>query len=210
MSTAALDATLQTLNQSVTNRLADEDRFKREVYDKINQLLAGLNVCASAVASAPSNPARAAAVVDLTAQVRALNQEVARLQANRLTGADSDYVTQPLRTEANNQTVKWDTLANKNAFVPPDYRGGPSVGPPPPYPGRPGSAPSSSASSGFPFSFPSLPSLPSFSPPRSDGITPIVPVRGIDDPRNRRGGWTPRRTPRRTPRHTPKKKTYRQ
>lgn len=199
MSTAALDASLRTLTQSVTNRLSDEERFKREVYDKINQLLAGLNVCASAVASASSSPARDAAVVDLTEQLRALNVEVARLQSNRLTGADSDYVTQPLRAEAN-ENLKWNTAANKTGFRPPDYRG-----PPPPYPGDGSRQPSGSASS---FSFPSLPSLPSFSSASSRGVEPIRPTRGIDDPRYGRGGWSPTR-PRRTPRRSPKKKTYR-
>jgi hypothetical protein len=205
MSTAALDASLRTLTQSVTNRLSDEERFKQEVYNKINQLLAGLNVCASAIASASSSPARDAAVVDLTEQLRALNVEVARLQANRLTGADSDYVTQPLRAEANNQNLKWNTDANKTGFRPPDYRVGPSVGPPPPYPGRP--AGTGSSSSGFPFSFPSFPSFPSSSR-GADGVEPIRPTRGTDDPRYGRGGWSPRR-PRRTPRQSPKKKTYR-
>ena len=201
MSKAQLDASLRTLTQSVTNRLSDEERFKREVYDKINQILAGLNVCASAVASASSIPARDAAVVDLTEQLRALNVEVARLQANRLTGADSDYVTQPLRAEANNENLKWNTDDNKTGFRPPDYRVGPSVGPPP-YPGRP-----SGTGSASPFSFPSFPSFPSSS--RSDGVKPISPTRGIDDPRYGRGGWSPRSTPRRTPRRSPKKKTYR-
>jgi hypothetical protein len=223
MTTTQLDASLQSLNQAVTNRLADENRFKREVYDKINQIISQLNVCAEAVASASSSPARAAAVEDLSTQLRALNAEVSRLQVNRLTGADSDYVTQPLRAEANNNTLKWGTNANKVAFSPPDYNSGPAVGPPPPYRGPGGlgswpsgrpvpsamssSGPSSSASSPSSFSFPSFPSLPSFpsTSAKAQGVTPIVPTRGTNDPRYR-AGWSPKR---KTPKRSPKKKTYR-
>jgi len=193
MSTAQLDASLRTLTESVTNRLSDEERFKREVYDKINVILRRLNVCASGLASSPA-PAIAAAGVDLTEQLRALNVEVGRLQSNRLTNEDSDYVTQPLRAEANIQNLKWNTDANKAGFRPPDYRVGP------PYPGRP-----TGTGSASPFSLPSFPSFPSS---RGADVTPIVPVRGTDDPRYGRGGWSPTR-PRRTPRRSPKKKTYR-
>jgi len=195
MTTAQLDASLRTLTESVTNRLSDEERFKREVYDKINAILRRLNVCASGLASSPA-PAIAAAGVDLTEQLRALNVEVGRLQSNRLTNEDSEYVTQPLRTEANFENLKWNTDANKTGFRPPDYRVGSSVRPP--YPGRPTGTGSASSFS--------LPSFPSFSSSR--GVTPIVPVRGTNDPRYGRGGWSPTR-PRRTPRRSPKKKTYR-
>jgi hypothetical protein len=268
MATVALDASLRTLNQAVTDRLADEEMFKRDVYDKINAILGRLNLCASGLASSPA-PAIAATGVDLARQVRELNDEVRRLQTNRLSHADSEYVTQPLRAEANNNSLRWDTATNKAGFRPADYAGSPS-GPPPPYPGSgsgglasgpsssglvsgpsssglvsgpsssglasgpsssglvsgpsmwgPGSAGvpslSSLANSSVPnsrgsssFAFPSLPSFPSFSPSRgAEGVKPIVAVRGTNDPRNRNGGWSPRRTPRRTPRRSPKKKTYR-
>lgn len=127
MATVALDASLQTLRQSVTDRLADEDRFKREVYNKINQILARLNTCATSLLSS-SGPVRAAAAVDLTAQVALLNAEVTRLQNNRLTGIDSDYVTQPLRAEANNDNLKWDTDASRIGFTPPPYASSPGPG----------------------------------------------------------------------------------
>lgn len=239
MSTAALNASLQTLNQAVTNRLTDEDRFKREVYNKINQLIAGLNICASEIASASSTPAREAAVSDLTEQLRALNSEVARLQSNRLTGADSDYVTQPLRAEALANNLKWDTSERKRAFVPPAYTPGygASVSPPP-YPGT-----SSSRFSGWPFGSSSgspasgssaapSSSSASRSPPSlfdddddDDGGVPLRPVTTPPPPAaldpslrssdpfasaiGHSGGWSPKRTPRRTPRRTPKKKSYR-
>ena len=196
MATDELDASLRTLRQSVTNRLSDEERFKREVYDKINVILRQLNVCASGLASSPA-PAIAAAGVDLTEQLRALNVEVGRLQSNRLTNEDSEYVTQPLRTEASFDNLKWNTDANKTGFRPQDYRVGPSVGPPPPYTGPSSSRPSLGPSSRPPF--------PRYTPSFEVGSS----LRDGDaDGEPDVGGWSPRR-PRRTPRQSPKKKTYR-
>ena len=218
MSRADLDQTVGRLRNAVRVRLTNEETFKNQVYDRINTLLAGLNECAGAISSAPSADARSSAVGDLSRQIREITTEIGNLQRNPLAEADVDYVTGTLGTEALSDTLKWTSPAEKGAFRPPAYINGPGANvDPPPYSGDgssrwpsgrssvpSGSVPSGSAS---PFSFPSFPSFPSFSS-RAEGVTPIVPVRGTNDPRYGRGGWSPRR-PRRTPRQSPKKKTYR-
>jgi len=142
MATDGLNASLRTLNQAVTARIANDERFKQDIYDTINRILGRLNVCADAVSSAPSAPARAAAGVDLSRQVEALNAEIRRLQEIRLNGADVTYLTNPLNVEAQANNLKWNTNQVKRAFRPPAYTPGSGASiAPPPYPGRPGSGP---------------------------------------------------------------------
>jgi DNA-directed RNA polymerase I, II, and III subunit RPABC2 len=168
MATAALDATLGRLTQSVTDRIANDERFKQNVYDTINRILSRLNECAAAVSAASSGPERAAAAVDLSRQVAALNAEILRLQSNQLNQGDVDYVTNPLNVESTANNLKWDTAAKKRAFLPPAYRpgSGASVGPPP-YPGT-----SSSRFSGWPFSSSTSPSSSTSSSQKDDDLEP--------------------------------------
>jgi hypothetical protein len=217
MATAALDATLGRLTQSVTARIANDERFKQNVYDTINRILSRLNECAAAVSSASSGPERAAAAVDLSRQVAALNAQIARLQSNQLNQADVDYVTNPLKVEAVGNNLKWDTSAKKRAFRPPNYTPGSGASAAPPYPGS-----SSGRVSGWPSSSSSR--SPSLFDDDEEGL-PLMPLTGPSPPAaldpslrssdhfasaiGHSGGWSPRRTPRRTPRRSPKKKTYR-
>jgi hypothetical protein len=225
MSRADLDQTVGRLRTAVRDRLTNEERFKNQVYDRINRLLAGLNECAGAISSAPSAAARSSAVGDLSRQIREITSEIDNLQRNPLAEADVNYVTGTLGAEARNDTLKWTSPVEKGAFRPPAYVNGPgaSVGPPPPYPGPafassassgPSPGPSSSPSPG-PLG-PSSYSLASRGRDVVDGQVVRVP-RGnspgsspasnwLDIFRGSSGGWSPKR---KTPRRSPKKKTYR-
>jgi hypothetical protein len=166
MATDGLNASLTRLNQAVTARIANDERFKQNIYDTINRILTRLNVCADAVASAPSASARAAAGVDLSRQVERLNAEIRRLQERQLNQADVTYLTNPLDVEARANNLKWNTNPIKRAFRPPPYTpgSGSSIAPPP-YPGPPGSGPGSGGISSGPSSGASSGSsswLPSF------------------------------------------------
>ena len=150
MATVGLDASLTRLNQAVTARIANDERFKNDIYDTINRILRRLSVCADAVASAPSAPARAAAGVDLSRQVERLNAEIRRLQERQLNQADVTYLTNPLNVEATANNLKWNTDTVKRAFRPPDYTPGSGASiAPPPYPGPPGSGPGGPGSGGI-------------------------------------------------------------
>jgi len=215
MSRADLDQTVGRLRNAVRDRLTNEERFKNQVYDRINRLLAGLNECAGAISSAPSADARSSAVGDLSRQIREITNEIGNLQRNPLAEDDVNYVTGTLGTEARNDTLKWTSPAEKGAFRPPAYVNGPgaSVGPPPSYPGPP-----SGASPG-PFG-PSSYSLASRGRDVVDGRVVRVPRENspgsspapspasnwLDIFRGSSGGWSPKR---KTPRRSPKKKTYR-
>jgi hypothetical protein len=235
MSRADLDQTVGRLRNAVRGRLANEEIFKNQVYDRINRLLAGLNECAGAISSAPSDDARSSAVGDLSRQIREITNEIGNLQRNPLAEADVNYVTGTLGTEARNDNLKWTSPAEKGAFRPPAYvnGSGASVDPPPPYPGlpsgaspgpSPGASPgpspgpstgSSTGSSRSPLG-PSPYSLASRGREVVDGRVVRVP-RGnspgsspasnwLNIFRSSSGGWSPRR---KTPRRSPKKKTYR-
>ncbi len=207
MSQAALNATIGQLQGAVRNRLANEQAFKVRVYNEINLILARLRECAAAVASAPPGPASAAAVVNLNAEIAALQAEIANLQNNLLDENDVGDVTGTLARHAPN--LRFDTQGNMQRFT----RAPPAYVNPGPRAARPLASSSATAAPGLlgalsglnPFG--SAPrAATGASQPDGSGLAAPVSWGPDDDDEPSLGGWTPKR---KTPKRKPKKKSVR-
>lgn len=230
MSQVALNATIGQLQGAVRNRLANEQAFKVRVYNEINLILARLRECAAAVASAPPGPASAAAVVNLNAEIAALQAEISNLQNNLLDENDVGDVTGTLARNAPN--LRFDTQANMQRFT----RAPPAYVNPGPREARPLASSSVQAAPGIlgalsglnPFASAPRPATGAVGPdgaqgaangagqPDGSGLAAPVswgPEDDLDDdgypsgpPAASIGGWTPKR---KTPKRKPKKKSVR-